>query len=98
MASAALAKRSTARRIARTGNIGDGVAERAAFAMWRRLDGARQFGRATPRPALPRAEKPAPRRTRCLPRGASRAVFAEASLASRARLRRALDEAPHGRN
>ena len=79
-------------------NIGDGVAERAAFARWRRLDGARQFGRVTPRRALLRAAKPAPSRSRCLSRGASRAVFAEATLASRAWLRRALDKAPHGRN
>jgi len=80
-------------------SIGDGVAERAAFASWRRLDGAKQFGRATPRRALlVRPAKPAPSRTRCLPRGATGAVFAEASLASRAWLRRALDEAPHGRN
>jgi hypothetical protein len=38
-------------------NIGDGVAERAAFARWRRLDGARQFGRVTPRLVLLRAAK-----------------------------------------
>jgi hypothetical protein len=80
-------------------NIGDGVVERAAtFARSRRLDGARQLRRVTPRRALLRAAKPAPHRTRCLPRGASGAVFAEATLASRAWLRRALDEAPHGRN
>ena len=80
-------------------NIGNGVAEHAATASRRRLDGTMEYGRVAPRQALlVRTAKPAPGLSRGLPLGAGRAVFAEATLASRAWLRRALDEAPHGGN
>ena len=65
---------------------GDDVAEHVAIASRRRLDGAMQFGRGAPRTALlVRAAKPAPSLSRGLPLGAGRAVFAEATLASRAK-------------